>query len=93
MKGEASKVLECLLCQQRYSMEDIRNGLYQLETLVCSACYAKMQRQPHHISCFGKPTFILLNGKHLYGYNPKAEECRTKCPDRRVCSRIILGGN
>ena len=85
------KVLECLLCKERYSQADIEAGLYQLETFVCSFCYAKMQKQPHHVSCFGKPTYILPN-KRLFGYNPNTPECARWCPDRKVCSRIIKGG-
>ena len=85
-----TKILECLLCLRRYSEADILGGLYWLETKVCSYCYAEMQQKPHHISCFGKPTTILPNGKRLYGYNPKVEECASWCPDRKICARIVV---
>ncbi len=83
------KGLECLLCFVRYSFNDVLEGLYQLETMVCSKCYALMQAGPYRISCFGKPTIIFQNGKRLYGYNPKAEECSHLCPDRNICRRIV----
>lgn len=84
-----SKILECSICRRRYGLEDVEAGLYQAETLTCSACYADMQRAPHDLHCFGKPTVILPSGKHLLGYNPKAEECSHLCKDRNVCRRIV----
>jgi hypothetical protein len=84
-------VIECLLCKDRYSKSDVENGLYQLEPMVCSKCYLALQRQPHHISCFGKPTYITPDGKRLYGYNPNTPECARWCPDRKVCRRLVPG--
>lgn len=81
--------LECLICFERHSAEDVARGDYQLSTMVCSACYRKMQLAPHRVSCFGKPTFILLSGKKLLGYDPDSEECGSSCPDRSVCCRIV----
>lgn len=81
--------VECLLCMERYTKADIEAGLYWIETLVCSKCYAKMQQSSHPVSCFGKPTFILENGKRLYGYNGCVEPCKSVCPDRKICRRIV----
>lgn len=83
------KVLECLLCENKYSKEDIEKGNFQIATLICSFCYARMQNMPYEKSCFGKPSLIALNGKKYFGYNPKAEECSRLCPDRSVCRRIV----
>jgi hypothetical protein len=90
-----SKILECLLCLRRYSREDILAGLYRLETLICSPCYAKMQGQAltpacYARSCFGKPSIMIFGGRRLRGYNPAAKECNKLCPDREVCRRVIL---
>lgn len=90
---ESSGILECLLCTRRYSKEEILQGRYQPETLICSRCYAKMQKSPHHISCFGKPTVILPSGKHLWGYNPRTATCRTICPDHKICARVFFGSD
>lgn len=90
-KRATEPALECLLCEQRFSRQEIERGEYRLETMICSYCYARMQRAPYERCCFGKPTLIQLDGKRLYGYNPKAEECERICPDRVVCRLIVLG--
>ena len=59
-----------------------------METLVCSYCYAEMQNMPYERSCFGKPITILPDGKKLWGFNPKAWECREICPDSQICASI-----
>ncbi len=86
---DEAPILECLRCLDRYSKADVRSGLYRLETIVCSRCYARMQRAPHRVSCFGKPTMRTPDWKTLLGYNPSAPECRDLCPDRVVCRRVV----
>ena len=83
------KLLECVRCKERHSALDIAEGRYQLETLTCSRCYKEMQAMPHERSCFGKPTFILISGRRLYGYNPKAEECSSLCKDKKICRKLV----
>lgn len=83
------KALECLLCTLRFSIDDILSGAYNIETFICSLCYAEMQQKPHEQNCFGKPTFILTSGKHALGYEPIAKECQDVCPDRMICKRIV----
>ncbi len=80
-------MIECLVCAERYSAEDVESGLYQISTFVCSRCYAKMQALPHARSCFGKPTFV-LSGRRLLGHDPEAAECSEVCPDRIPCSKV-----
>lgn len=89
VKRHPCKALECLICTLRYSFDDILCGVYNIETFVCSHCYAEMQQKPHAQSCFGKPTVILLNGKRDLGYDIKAKECRDVCVDRSMCQRIV----
>ena len=88
---DPAKVLECLLCKERYSQEDIKQGLYQISTFICSTCYRRRQRMPYEKSCFGKPS-IIFNGKYIhYGYSEEQPECKSLCPDRIVCRRIAQG--
>lgn len=84
------KSLECLLCFRRYSLEDIKDGLYRIETGVCSFCYAELQKKSHNEACFGKPSVRLPEGKTLLGYNSKAVECNRLCQDRELCRSIVL---
>ncbi len=88
MDGDG-KILECLLCAERYSAEDVESGLYQLSTFVCSFCYAKRQKQPHYVCCFGKPTTHASDGKVLLGHDPDSADCK-RCKDREPCSRIVI---
>jgi hypothetical protein len=85
-----TKVLECVECSRLFCKEDVLAGLYRLETMICSYCYARHQQQPHHVSCFGKPTIRLHDGSLLLGYNPKAIECKEWCLDRKVCRRLFM---
>lgn len=87
----SKRLLECLQCKQRYSEQDVAAGAYRLETMVCSYCYAQMQRAPYAVSCFGKPMQVLPSGKREHGWNPGAEECRRLCPDREVCRLVMIG--
>ena len=82
--------IECIICKKLYSKSDILKGQYQIETLICSYCYAKMQRAPSSQSCFGKPTVMFPDGNRQYRYNINAKACREHCPDRSVCRRIVL---
>ena len=82
------KGLECLLCTLRYSDRDVLDGLYWIDTMVCSKCYTRMQRMPYEESCFGKPC-VMRDGKVVqYGYNRNAVECDSLCPDRRQCASL-----
>jgi hypothetical protein len=81
--------LECLLCKERYSREDVLDGTYQLSTLVCSPCYGKMQRKPHEQSCFGKPSMVVNRRIAKHGYSAEAPECSKLCPDRKVCAKLF----
>lgn len=78
------KIVECVKCFERYSEEELRNGQYWLETMVCHNCYVEMQQKPYTHSCFGKET----RGNKL-GYDPTAVECSRLCPDRKVCVKFI----
>jgi hypothetical protein len=66
------------------------DGLYWIESMVCSHCYARMQRQRYEVSCFGKPTQIdFRTGKKKLGFDPTCEECQRICPDRVPCAKVF----
>ena len=83
-----SKVIECVICYSRYSLNDCASGLYRLETLVCSPCYARMQQDAN--SCFGKACEAVSEEERTAdGYDPASKECSWLCPDRVVCAKIL----
>lgn len=65
-------VLECLLCGDRYSADDVLKGLYFASTGICKKCYMQGLKAENSIWCFG--TFSV---EYL--------ECRFDCPDRKIC--------
>jgi hypothetical protein len=81
--------VECSICTRGYGPSDIESGLYFLDAMVCSHCYAAMQRKPPEASCFGKPTQV--RPMRILGYDPRAEECRALCPDRKACRLAVMG--
>ena len=84
-------LLGCVRCSRRFSQNDILSGLYQIETFVCSYCYAEMQQASYEKSCFGKPMLRLPTGRLLFGWNSKAWECTQICPDRNLCRKVLQG--
>jgi len=90
ISAETQKSLECLRCMERYSKKDILEGRYWLETLICSKCYLSMQKAPHSISCFGKPSIAISETKKIQGFDLDMIECRELCPDRKICEKVML---
>lgn len=72
------KIFECILCQQRFSVGDIKAQLYYVSTGVCSSCYDKGLEAKNQIWCFGD-----FDARR---YN----ECRAICPDRKICREYTL---
>ncbi len=87
-RKDTTRVLECVVCTERYSREDVLSGLYQITTKVCSLCYERMQASPHKVNCFGKSDVILLDGTRLRGYSRTSHECQNLCPDRALCASV-----
>ena len=71
--------LECVLCDHLFSEGDIQNFLFFPQTRICYNCYRKMQKADPAISCFGKQFDVM------------AEECRSLCPDRKLCPGFQKG--
>lgn len=66
------KILECTLCMERYSVQDVKEGRYYPSTGVCDKCYVKASKGNKKVWCFGE-------------FDKLASECRTECQDRRIC--------
>ncbi len=67
------KNLECLLCQKRYSVDDVKKSLFFASTMVCAMCYScAVKNRGQKDWCFG-------------GYDKRYRECRVDCPDKRIC--------
>ena len=83
-------VLECLRCRKRHSEQDIADGLYWPETFICSHCYGRMQQAPAVVSCFGKwPEKDIEGRSAAAGYSRHSIECRSLCPDRKICKMAL----
>jgi hypothetical protein len=66
------KILECVLCSKRYSIQDVKSGNYFPSTGVCLGCYGQAQVGNKKLWCFGT-------------FQANAIECKTECPDKRIC--------
>lgn len=85
--------VQCALCEEGHTLKQLRK--LALDTMVCAKCYRKMQEAPVEWSCFGKISVYQQVGDRLVqlvrAYHPKAIECSSFCPDRRVCKAVLKG--
>lgn len=84
--------MDCQLCGERFSRDDVKLLNYFPDTSVCWNCYQQMKEKPTTESCFGK-----INRKEVVhgvlktvsvGYDQKALECNPErgiCRDRKYC--------
>ncbi len=84
-------LVPCLLCNRKYTQEELHSGELDLTSFVCMSCYRELQAKPITISCFGKHTIIEEDGTKQEGYDPETPECSSWCPDRKTCARVIRG--
>ena len=75
------KITPCILCGQRFSVNDALHNLFFFETMVCQDCYITMQARPVSECCFGKSD----------QYNPATKDCGERCVDRDICPQFIDG--
>ena len=75
------RCLECIRCRGKFTLTDVREGIYYLEPGVCRSCYKFMQADPG--TCFGK-----VHSKAQEGFQATDTACRLHCPDREVCRTI-----
>lgn len=71
MKDE--KILECILCCGRFSVDDVRHGIFFASTMICAACYIEGAASKGW--CFGE-------------YEKEHPTCLSKCPDAEICERF-----
>lgn len=88
--GGTERILDCLKCDEKFSRNDVRLGRYRPRTMICSHCYAKMQKAPYSVSCFGKPTTVYEDHQYVLGFHEDAKECK-RCLDRAECRSIVIG--
>src|SRR6185503_1135643 len=77
IRDMSRKIIQCLICDKKYSVEDILSSKYFVDTLVCLVCYNRMQADKR--CCFAKE------------YDASAEECSRFCPDRSICVQFVKG--
>jgi hypothetical protein len=72
------KLLECVSCQAKFSVLDVKNSLFFVSTLTCSLCYnSAVRSQDKQAWCFGD-------------FDAKHRNCRTDCPDKKICWLFTL---
>lgn len=72
----STALLRCVLCPERFTLDDAVAGRYFIQTLICRACYERLRAKPYALSCFGK------------GYDSQDEVCQHICPDRKICHAL-----
>ena len=88
--AKQSGVLRCVLCDKRFTEEDVATLSYFVETSTCFGCYKQLSKNPFQGpkgTCFGKLNKVSDTGKILgYGYDPLgSSDCAVHCPHRKVC--------
>ena len=76
------KLLECVQCAGRFSLESIRSGRFFVGPITCRTCFRELQNSPD--SCFGKEKTNTQEG-----FSAEDAECRLHCIDRVVCAQIV----
>jgi hypothetical protein len=66
----------CIECANKYTVEDIKKGLYFISTSTCLDCYFQLAHS--RVRCFGKKN----------KYDPKVIACQ-ECSDERLCRTYI----
>lgn len=75
------QVFSCELCEEPYSLADIKELRFFPSTGICYACYRKGASAPPEVWCFGKKE----------KYKPELRECSELCPDRVLCPLFVSG--
>lgn len=70
-------MFSCTQCENKYTLDDIKEGNYFVSTGVCNNCYMRMSNSK--ISCFGKSRI----------YNPNSIACGQECNDALICRAYI----
>jgi|GEM_PF-5300292 len=78
-------ILECGQCRTKFSMADVKAGLYVITSLLCSDCLKKMKDSDADLTCFGKRKEVINNRTVIEGFSEDDVECRLHCRDRVAC--------
>ena len=70
-ESSSERILECILCAERFSLRNVEDGSFFASTLICKGCYTEGVKDSEW--CFGD-----FNAAEY-------RECRVECPDRKVC--------
>lgn len=70
-------MLACVMCGERYNVDDVAKGRYFASTGACLLCYQKLYRSD--LNCFGDRKV----------YDKRSVACRSECPDSRICRVFI----
>jgi hypothetical protein len=92
MRRDSAGGMECILCERKFDLADVKILRFFPSTGVCFDCYHRGTKNKRAAWCFGKGSITGLGGQVLeYGYNPKARECQSECPDRKFCPLFLTG--
>lgn len=86
---EDAKVLACVGCSERFSLSDVRKGLYWARSLTCKSCLDKLFASGPENSCFGREKEVHNTRTVTEGYSEADAECRLHCRDKAACVRYI----
>lgn len=90
-----AKVLQCIECDRKFNLQDVRDENFFVDTSTCKKCYLKLAALPATVSCFGKEKLVYeskskLGGtKVIEGFSANDVECTLHCQDRVVCRQFI----
>lgn len=68
-------MFECVVCSNRYTLDDVQEGNFIPSTSVCLTCYQVLYKNKS--SCFGSDL-----------YNASELVCQ-ECPDKRICRGFV----
>jgi hypothetical protein len=77
-------LFECLLCKDKFTVDDIRQKKFYAQTCICRKCYLVGVETNPRIWCFGK-----LQKINSPGYSEESVSCSLLCPDSFLCRKIV----
>ena len=86
------KLMQCILCNKRFSEKDVEELRYFPEQGICFKDYYDGFKQDHRTWCFGKRNTVDPDTGKItrYGFDPqKSDDCKKLCPDRKVCRLFV----
>lgn len=90
-----ARILQCIECDSKFNLQDVRNENFFVDTSTCRKCYLKLAALPATVSCFGKVKRVYESKgkpgvtKVIEGFSANDTECAVHCQDRAVCKKFI----